>query len=782
MWGRFVEGRVDDTGAWSDHPVRPASRFPVRPALGGLATMLEAERGRWFLWVPVCFGLGVGVYFALPFEPGHVLAVALLVGAAGLKLTVRRGTVWMALTGLLLAMAAGFATAKVRTEFVRGPVIQKKTGFLVLTGWIERIEARGEKGRRITLRLASLQGFEPKRMPFRVRIQSRFAGQPLEIGAPLSVRARLLPPPAPVMPGGYDFARAAWFARLGGVGFAVEKPTVLAGGPGPPPILSAMARLERLRRTIGARIRGALPGPSGAVAKALITGDRGDIPESTLEALRRSGLAHILAISGLHMAMMAGAIFWLARAGMALVPGIVLRYRTKVWAAFLGLAGGAVYLMISGASIATERAYVMVALMFLAIILARPAVTLRNLALAALVILVWRPESILNISFQMSFAAVTGLVSVFEVMARRTRREPTESPGRLTVPRRVLGFFLGVMLTTVVASLAVAPFSAYHFHKIAQYGLLANLLVVPMFSLLVMPMALVTLLALPFSLEAWPLAVMGHGIDMATGVAGRVASWQGAVAPVAQMPALSLWLAVAGGLWLALWQRRWRYAGLALVGAGLALSTSVKRPDILISRDGRTVAIRLTDGLLSARSGRGRSFDIRMWGEADGDPREVREIGRGKGYRCDPRGCVARVAGQRLALPNGAIALADDCRDGDIVVMAFSQARPCPSARLVIDAADLRRGGAHALTIRGGTVTTETVAQWRGHRPWVASGERPTGKSAKAATAGPGAPVTPSRTTGMARRSGAGRPEKTAGARVSSPVRLRSIASKPSRQ
>ncbi len=731
------------TGGWVRmcHGVRPWLRSWPQDAL---AARLERERDRWFLWVPVFVGLGIAGYFWLPFEPGWALALAPLVAAGGLRLAVRRGTWALVASGALLAAATGFALAKLRTEIVRAPVIAKKTGPITLTGWVEWVTPGGARGPRLTIRVIAIEGFGEADRPVRVRIRSRFRGQQLSPGMAVRVRAILRPPPEPAMPGGYDFAREAWFRALGGVGFAIAKPEPFSAAAAPPFDLVLKAWVERLRHRIALRITSQLPGPEGALAAALITGERGAIPEEVVEALRRAGLAHILAISGLHMAIMAGAIYWLARSLLALSPALALRYRVKTWAALLGLFGAGVYLVISGASVATERAYVMVALMFLAAMLGRPAVSLRNVALAALAILLLRPESLFSVSFQMSFAAVTALVAVYEALAKRAQaREPhlreqrsrdegaRDVAARVSVgpgaARRVAYFFLGIVFTTLVASLAVAPFAAYHFHKLTQYGVLANLLAVPLFSVVVMPLALVSLLAMPLGLDGMPLAAMGRALDGILWVAQEVAGRAGAVRHVAQMPASALGLFVLGGLWLALWQTRWRLAGLVFVALGLVLAPQAPRPDLLISRNAKTVAIRLGDGRLSFMPGRGGGYEMRRWLEADGAPANSAGPLRGRGYRCDRRGCVARVRGKRLALPKMPAALEDDCREAQILVLAFSQARACPSAELVIDGRDLARSGAHAVTIgAAGAYLVETVAERRGRRPWVrARGQAP---------------------------------------------------------
>ena len=378
--------------------------------------------------------------------------------------------------------------------------------------------------------------------------------------------------------------------------------------------------IERLRHAIGQRITAVLPAQTGAIANALITGERGGISEETNTAFRDFGILHILSISGLHMAIMAGAVFLLVRFALAAVPAIALVYPIKKWAAGAAMLGAFAYLMISGASFATVRSAIMISIMLFAVILDRPALALRNVVLAATLILVLFPESLFDAGFQMSFAAVVGLVSIYETFRRGSGGTfvPEGSAARI-----VFFFFAGIVLSTLVASAAVAPFAAYHFHKSQQYAVIANLIAIPLCNLVVMPAALATLIAMPLGLEALPLWVMGWGVDAMLWTAERVASLPGAVLYVPAIPTLAFLLMIGGGLWLALWQTRWRFFGAALIAGGIALAPMQRLPDLLIGENGALVAVREEDGRLSA-VGSARSFELARWLENDGDARACR--------------------------------------------------------------------------------------------------------------------------------------------------------------
>ena len=319
-----------------------------------------------------------------------------------------------------------------------------------------------------------------------------------------------------------------------------------------PSDLALWAGVQRLRQVIGARIAAALPGETGAIATALITGERGGISEPTNDAFRDSGILHILSISGFHMAIMAGSVFFIVRLGLAAFPSVALRYPIKKWAAAAAMAAAIAYLLISGGAFATVRSTIMISIMFMAVLLDRPALALRNVILAATLILIVFPESLFDVGFQMSFAAVLALVSVYEALRRRHAWEALMQHAS----SRFVLFFAGIVLSTLIASAAVAPFAAYHFHKSQQFAVIANLIALPVCNIVVMPAALVALIAMPFGLETLPLWVMGRGIEAMVWVAHRVAEVPGAVLRVPAMPSTAFVLMIAGGLWLMLWQTR----------------------------------------------------------------------------------------------------------------------------------------------------------------------------------------------------------------------------------
>ncbi|MEE8333067.1 MAG: ComEC/Rec2 family competence protein, partial [Alphaproteobacteria bacterium] len=508
---------------------------------------LAAERARWGLWGPVALGVGIGVYFAFDAEPERWTGPTALVVALGLMASSRRlGIIPHLLAWALMLGALGFSAAQLRTQLVDAPVITKKTGAVMIDAVVGRVEIRTGH-RRLWLQPSHIDRLAAVATPERVRVRSHGVTPPLRPGDRIRVRAMLHPPPGPAAPGAFDFARRAWFQRLGGVGFAIGR-IVVVDRPAP---VGLATRIQAFRHDLTRRILAALPGPPGAVAAALMTGERGAIPENVLSAMRDAGLAHLLAISGLHIGLVGGLLFFAVRLLLAFNETITLRYPIKKWAALAAVIGSFGYLLVSGGTLPTQRAFLMLALALLAVMIDRVAISMNLVAWAALVILMLAPESLLSVSFQMSFAAVVGLVAVYETaVLRHARGAGPVGPARRT------GLYLGaVLLSTLVAGSATAPFALFHFNRFALYGMLANLIAVPLTALWIMPWAVVAFALMPFGLEALALKPMGLGIEAVIAVASWVQSLSGAVL---SLPALSPWgvmLIAFGGLWLCLWQQ-----------------------------------------------------------------------------------------------------------------------------------------------------------------------------------------------------------------------------------
>lgn len=705
----------------------PDVLVPALPVHGlGYATgLIEAERQSFFLWAPVCLGTGIAAYFALAVEPAIIVAMAPLALALILRLAVPSGSLAATLTFALVLAGTGFAIAKLRVETVRAPVLLKPMHGVEVSGTVSMVEAKLPRGQRLTITAPTIAGVEADKTPAVVRVRTMSSKSIAVPGDRICIKANLSPPAKPALPGGFDYARTAWFESVGAVGYAFAAPAI-EGHADPNSYLQWYRRaIEDIRQAIAIRIRQALPGETGEIALALITGERGGITVQTNNAFKNSGLFHILSISGLHMVIAAGAVFFSVRLLLAAIPRIALTMPIKKIAAALGIVSAIAYLAISGGQFATVRSALMILIIFGAILLDRPALALRNVALAAFLILTIYPESLLDAGFQMSFAAVTALIAAHEWLSRILGRDSRPHP--LT---SIIRFFGEIIASTLIASAAVAPFAAYNFHQSQQYAVLANMIAIPISNLIVMPAALLAMLLMPLGLEWIGLKPMGWGIEAMTWCANKVGALPGAVGHLPAIPEVAFVLMLAGGIWFLLWRTRIRLLGLALVGAGLLAAPWMPRPDILIGQKGLLVAVRDASGKLEALPGKSEKYDLERWLEYDGDGRSAPDAKTGAAFSCDAAGCVAHVKGATVAVARHPSAVTDDCLNADVLVLDVPKPEDCAVPRAVVDVFDRWRNGAYALYLAGNDdspepeIRLETVAAHRGERPWSTPPER----------------------------------------------------------
>jgi len=683
-----------------------------------LVSQIFAERDRWILWIPVFFGGGIGLYFALAFEPpfgfgsGFALVFAVLA-------YVLRGTIFPFLlcAGLTIG-GVGFDVAKFRSDHVAAPQLERSFGPAVVSGRIVRIEDFPGRPRltlnRLTWVHTKHNGAVPERILLRLHSSKAF-----EVGDRIRGRLKALPLPPPVSPGSFDFQRKAWFQKIGATAFAVGRfervpslePNRFWQEPG--------IAIARFRQTLSERILNVVSGPTGAVVTALITGDRSRIPKEITSAMRDSGLAHLLAISGLHIGLVTTIVFAVVRLFLVLLPSVSWRLDCKKWAASIALIASFGYLLISGASLPTQRAFVMGAFVLCAIMLDRDAISLRLVAFAALFVLCLSPESILSASFQMSFAAVTALVAFYEASAPWFR---TRLPTPMSFRHKFVIYLVGLVLTTMIAGFATGAIAYFHFGRVTHYGLVANLLAVPVTAFWIMPTAIISCLAMPFGLEDWPLEWMGAGVVGVLEVAKAVASWPGAVTLVSKMPMYSYLLIVLGGIWLCLMRRNWRYAGIVAIFGGFIAGNVVAKPDILFSESGKLLAVRLADGRLKFGYGSSKSFAASRWLEQSGQstetdsPLSARERDR---FRCDWTACIYTRGQRQISMVRHPSAFEEDCRRVSLVLTPLWRRQVCGGNIPSITMRELREFGTHAVYLRGDKFSIVTVADARGERPWT---------------------------------------------------------------
>jgi competence protein ComEC len=673
---------------------------------------VEAERASLALWLPVAFAAGIAAWFVLPLGAQR-LALAVGLGGIGLAALIGR---WRPLAAVALLALAGMGAAEWRSSRVAHPVLAERT-FALFQGRVTAVESRAARDE--TRMLVAPDA--ASRLPPLVRVSLRGGPPPgLAPGAEVRLRAMLSPPAGAAVPGGYDFARVAWFQGIGATGRAVGPVIIVTPAP-PPAGLAAWLAETRARAT--AHIAAAVPGAPGAIAAAFVTGDQGGVPLPVAQAMRDAGLAHLLSISGLHIAVVVGGTIFLVRRFLAFFPWIALRWPVKTIAVAVAAVVGILYTLLAGAEVPTVRTILATLIVLFGMVMGREAFSLRLLAAAAFVILAVRPEALLGASFQLSFAAVIAIVALYESRLGRWLTTPAEDEG---LPRRGMRLGLSLLVSGLVAELALSSIGLFHFNRAGLYGVFANLLAIPWTSFVVMPLLMLALLADVMGLGGLVWPAVGWATGWLIRLAETTAALPGAVVRLPAMPPLAFALIVAGGLWLALWRTgvRWWGGVPVLLGALVALLAPV--PDVLVSSDGRHVALRLPDGRLAYLRPRVGDFLRDMWGDAVAGDGDV-EASSLSGVACSSDACVAALARggrtYRLLMTRSRdyIDRADFepvCAGADIVVSDRRLPDWCSPRWLKLDRVALARSGAVTIALGAGRVTAANAGA--GDHPWHA--------------------------------------------------------------
>ena len=719
--GSTPGGRRGYAGTW---PPRQAAQVggyvPSRPSLWPTLVetlrqwaRAEAGAGRLLPWVPVAFGTGIAFYFAADHEPVLPVAAIVAIALCAAAVLLRRQRVFPAVV-LIAAVAAGFATATWKTARIAHGVLARPMFSVALTGFVETRDIR-ERTDRFVLRVATMESARGQTKLERVRLSVKKGTAPA-VGSFVELKARLMPPLTPLRPGSYDFGRDMYFQGIGASGFVMggikAKEPPASGGF----LLGYAAFMQNLRDAIDVRIRNVLDGDKRAIATALLTGRRDAISEPVNDAMFISGLGHVLSISGYHMAVVAGVVFFAVRALLALFPVLTVSHPIKKWSAAAALAAAAFYLLLSGAEVATQRSFFMTAVVLIAVMVDRRAVTFRTLAVAAMIVLVIAPEALVHPSFQMSFAATLGLVALVQIGMPRLFATPDNSAAARMAMWGGREMMM-LVLASLVAGLATTPYAAFHFHRVTPYGLLANLAAMPVVSAVVMPAGLLGLAAMPFGFDGVFWAIMGFGIDWMIVVTQVVAALPGAIGRMAAFGIGPLIAASAGIVLFGLLRTQLRWSGAVLLLISVVWAVRVPQPDILISADGRNVAVRGSDRRLHLMRTAKDAFLVKEWLAADADPRTPVDASLADGVSCDPSGCVSQTAnGTLVALALRPEALAEDCERASLIVTSRQAPQGCAAS--VVNFERLRRQGAMVLRQGRDGYVVDAVKPNGIDRPW----------------------------------------------------------------
>jgi len=683
----------------------------IGTAYEGLERLLEAERAQLPPWLAVGLGSGVAAWFAL--DAPHSWAAFLLVAAAcavaGFGLLPGRSG--RALGWFALAAGIGCALVWVRAEWVAAPRLDRPK-VVELAGSVVQVDHLVAKGK-VRIVVAPADRGLPRLI--RVTLKADRAASGLAEGATVRLRARLAPPPPMILPGSYDFARDAWFRGIGAVGTAlgdlvIERAATASG--------FAQAR-SGLRTHIAARLDDR---PAG-IAIALATGDQNSVRIEDAEAMRRSGLTHLLSVSGLHIAAVVAAAMLLSLKLLALSERLALRFNLVLVSAAVAAAAGIAYTLLTGAQVPTVRSCVAAVLVLAGIALGRDAFSIRLIAAGAILVLIFRPEALAGASFQMSFAAVTAIVALHSTAWARRLFERREEGLFVRLGRGLLA----MVLTGLTVELALVPLALFHFHKAGLYSVAANIVAIPLTTFVIMPLeaGALALDAIGAGRPLW--ALCGLGIEALLKLAHAVGTASGAVAMLPSMPGWTFGLIVAGGLWLCLWSTRLRLLGLAPAMIGAISACVAPAPDLLVTGDGRHLAV-VRDGhaplLLRDRAG---EFVRTVLAEAAAYDGEPEPLGAGPFSNCSADACVAQLSrGGRewhlLATRSHQridwVALTGACAKADIVVADRRLPDGCAPRWLKLDRAQLQKTGGVAVYLgSGGRV--DTVAAHVGAHPWA---------------------------------------------------------------
>lgn len=671
------------------------------------------EHHQWPLWWPVFIGIGVGLYFSLPFEPNYFfpLIVTLILFLFIFLFNLIQWRTVSFLFLLLSLIGVGVTSGVMRSNNAFSPIVQEGMKFTKIQGYIDEIQYN-TRGKRYILSDLKIEGLDKKNTPEFIRINVNTKDNGAKPGDYIWTLGVLRPPPGPSLPGGYNFSYYAFFKQIGAVGYASYPILISDCSKYICPEVGILGKfrpwISGVRDNIFNNIKSHLSEDSSGIAAAMLIGNKGTIPKPLIENIRDAGLAHLLAISGMHMTLVAGLLFFAIRYLCATIPAISLRHDTKKWAAIGSMIGCFIYLLISNFPISAQRAYIMACLFFITILLDRSVTPLRSIAFAAIIVLIVQPESLLMPSFQMSFAAVIAIVGFYESMRNYL-------PNLYEKPILVRGghHIMLIAITSIVASLATMPFSLYHFHQLSGIGLVSNIIAIPVTTFIIMPSGILSLLLMPIGLEFIPLYVMEIGIDILINTSNFVSIFP----KLPSFPAISnigLVIFSLSLLWLIIWQNKKRFIGLiAIIILCISwVSFPISMPELLISNKGNLFAIKDEQDKLHFSSLQKSRFDRERWMEYFDQKKAFKftkeRINNNKSFYQHPY----------YRLYNFPVSETPKCNDDNVVILLQENISVESDDCEYITLKEISNEGVHALYFDGLETKIVTASDVIGNRPW----------------------------------------------------------------
>lgn len=657
---------VDELPIDRSKPTGPVEKLRIFGTGFSKAFNVEIDRGTAFVLIPVFLGLGIILYFAMPGEPAAWPIFLAPICLFPFVLFLRSMPTLRLLMLAIFLVSSGIALAKFETWRAQTKVLGSEIS-TNLTGSVVSIERMSSGRVRLTLDVLGTSRPTLRYAPDRVRVSARTVPDAIRIGSWVAGYVRLMPPSGPVRPNSYDFSFESYFDGIGASGFFLSEPRLMPESEGSFSIWNAA---ENARNAIADRIRHKIGGPEGEIAAALVVGVRAGIPEEINEAMRRTGIYHVISISGLHMALVAGTIMVALRTIFAFFPSFSSRRPVKKYSAFIALVSIASYLFISGGEVAAQRSFIMLAVMLIAVMFDRAALSMRNLAISAMIVIAISPHEVVGPSFQMSFAATAALIGAYaawsDYRSRKRGAPPERSPSAVRfISRQAIVFLIGLAATSIIAGLATTVYGAFHFQRVSPLTLAANLAAMPFVSAIVMPFAVIAAIAMPFNLDGPFLYVMGWGLTMMI----EISVWFSERSPidaVGLIPIFSVLAITVALVFATMMTTRIRLLAIPFAVAGVVTLPAAQTPDILVSEDGRLVGVVLENERLAINRARPNAFTIDNWKRALNAENLVAPISRQKNATVEDQNVteIAQSTGTSTKNSNGiaqAVGSAFDC-------------------------------------------------------------------------------------------------------------------------
>jgi len=682
--------------------------------LSQITDIFWEQKGRWILWVPVFIAIGIGLYFSINFEPNHLIAeFVAFVSLYKIYRDYQDERNYLIFIPIFL-IAIGFSAAQLRTERMQSQMLYNETPPIMVEGKVVNIETLPKDEHRAVLENIIYSEATQNIMPERIRIKLKKGQHYVPyVGETIRVRAVLLPLASPVLPNAFDFQRYGFFKGFYATGYSISDAEIIGKDKDNTQIFPS------IRRYLREHIKEKVEDPDiASIIIALLYGEDRDISKDVTDVVRQAGIAHLLAISGLQVALVTGFFFFLVRYLMAFSPKLTLNFPIKKIAAFIAMLGSVFYMFLIGDAVSAERSVIMVCVFMTAIILDREPFTLRVTAFAATIMLLYQPDILFGASFQLSFSAVVALIAFYEA----TQSKWDFVYGKKAYYMHVAGSLFAVIATTFVATIAVFPFSLFHFLRASTFpGLVANMIAVPLSSFVTLPAAILASLLMPLGLENYPLQLASWSVEVILRVCVWVSDWSGGMLYANTWP-VSLLIAIAlGGLWLCIWRGKLRLFGLIPIVISFLIIPFVPRADILIADEGKMFAIRDISGNLWFSERDKEKFIREKWQEMEGNIAQGFWDNGSSPVRCDNQACVYKYGDKVVSFVSEQSALGEDCIKADIIISNLEINRErCKNPEIIIDGNDLLYKDAHVIYKNiFGDIIVKSSGDIRGTRPWV---------------------------------------------------------------